>query len=298
MRVNKKALILMAVLVLASCATTIAAPEKETIVKTEIVLEPKAVTPEQTVDSAPEPLTADEDGVFRQKTTFVELPGWASGDSRAAFQAFLGSCKKIYQQSREKEGWEEPCTKAQQILAKTQEQNIEIIRKFFEDEFTPYALSLAQKNTGLLTAYYEPELQVSFIKTEVFSEPILPRPDDLVSVSLRRLDSSLPDKILVGRVLNGMLEPYFKREEIRSIDRPALAWGRPIDVFFLQIQGSGRIKYTSGETARAAFSGHNGRKYHSIGRELVSRGELEKGRASKSAIENWMNRRVLQQRRS
>ncbi|VAV87903.1 Membrane-bound lytic murein transglycosylase A precursor, partial [hydrothermal vent metagenome] len=56
----------------------------------------------------------------------------------------------------------------------------------------------------------------------------------------------------------------------------------------LQVQGSGRIRFSSGKTMRAAFAGHNGRRYHSIGRELVKRGELTAGKASKGAIENWM----------
>ncbi|MBL1431557.1 MAG: MltA domain-containing protein [Robiginitomaculum sp.] len=275
---------------LASCVTTGTAPEEVVVEETKTVIDvPVLITEPETIFED-EPLVADEDGVFRQKTTFADLPGWSAGNSTAAFQAFLGSCKKIYQQSRENEGWVEPCTKAEQVLEKNQAQNSEATRKFFEAEFTPYALSVANKNTGLLTAYYEPELQVSDKKTKIFSEPILSRPDDLVSVSLRRLDPSLPNKILSGRVLNGRLGLYYDREEIRRSNKGVLAWGRPIDVFFLQIQGSGRIKYTNGETARAAFSGHNGRKYSSIGRELISRGELEKGRASKAAIENWMNK--------
>jgi len=166
-------------LVLVSCVTT-SAPEKETIAETNVVLVPPVVVPdpEPVYPLTPEHLVADEDGVFRQKTTFAELPGWSAGDSTAAFQAFLGSCKKIYQQSRENEGWVEPCSKAEQLLAKNQEQNSEATRTFFEGEFTPYALSLANKETGLLTAYYEPELEVGHTRTDVFSEPILSRPDE------------------------------------------------------------------------------------------------------------------------
>jgi len=67
-----------------------------------------------------------------------------------------------------------------------------------------------------------------------------------------------------------------------------LAYGRPIDVFFMQVQGSGRIRFADGRVKRAAYGGNNGRKYKSIGGVLIQKGELTREQASKQSIEDWM----------
>lgn len=278
--------VLFAAFGLAACVT----PPEISAPVAEIIIPPAPVDPVQPKPIEPPALpTADEDGVYRQRAAFSELPGWESSDATPAFTAFLASCQRMSAPKKPSPVWDEPCTKARGLVREFNDDSQAQIKTFFESEFTPFAMSLPEKNQGLLTAYYEPELQVSRNKTAEFSEPILARPGDLVTVSLRRLDASLPNKKLSGRVKNGQLEPYFTRQEIRQNRGTPLAWGRPTEVFFLQIQGSGRIRYAEGEAARAAFAGHNGQKYHSIGRELISRGELAKGKASKAAIENWIN---------
>lgn len=81
------------------------------------------------------------------------------------------------------------------------------------------------------------------------------------------------------------------RSEIEALDIGVpLAWGRPIDVFFMQIQGSGRLVFDDGSQRRAAFAAHNGHPYVSIGRLLLDRGELPPGQASKQHIEDWLRR--------
>ncbi len=275
---------LLAVFVLFACAKP-TSPNQQPIIK---LPEPSAPIIPQISEPPVASPTADEDGVFRQKVSFDDLPGWQNSDVSAAFRAFLGSCRKSMKQKQQSQIWETPCRAAFQLEKEAVKNKATSYRSFFEQEFVPYSLSIADRNEGLLTAYYEPELIVSAVKTKEFSQPLLPRPEDLVTVSLRRMDPSLPDKRLSGRVVSGELQPYFTRKEILQTQSNALAWGRPIDVFFLQIQGSGRIRYSSGEAARAAFSGHNGQPYKSIGKELILRGELERGKASKAAIENWM----------
>ncbi|MBL4597082.1 MAG: MltA domain-containing protein [Robiginitomaculum sp.] len=274
----RQTLVFVACFGLAACVTTSQpAPPVEPVIPAFPTPEPPAPIP----DAAPR---ADADGIIRQKVTFGELPGWQTGSTMPAFRAFLGSCAKFARTKNSHPRWRKPCEQAGQLEGVTDE----VAQQFFESEFTPFFVSVAETDQGLLTAYYEPELEVQEQQSPEFSEPILARPSDLVTVSLRRLDPGLPDKILVGQVRNGQLETYFSRQEIRQKPGKPLAWGRAIDVFFLQIQGSGRIRFASGKTARAAFAGHNGQKYHSIGKELISRGELQPGKASKAAIENWM----------
>ena len=80
------------------------------------------------------------------------------------------------------------------------------------------------------------------------------------------------------------------RKDIDAYSSVVLAYGRPIDVFFLQIQGSGQIKFSDGTVYRAAYAGHNSKTYKSIGSVLIARGEMTKDEASKQAIEDWMAR--------
>jgi len=163
-------------------------------------------------------------------------------------------------------------------------------RPYFESAFVPVRVRLGDVGTGLLTGYYEPELDVRRVPRDGFTQPIRSRPNELLSADLGAFSSELAGQRLMGRVEGNRFIPYRDRAEIETVNAgEPLAYGRPIDVFFLQIQGSGRLVFEDGETRRAAFAAHNGQPYVSIGRELVSRGELELHEASKSGIEAWLN---------
>lgn len=223
-----------------------------------------------------------------QKTGFAALPHWEQADLGMAFHAFLASCARFAQTGMPDPGFAGPCKRAEELDASPHAVDNAVAHAFFTSEFTPYQISLSDADTGLLTAYYEPEVPVRHEADPEFSEPIMARPDDLVTVQVKRFDPSLPARKLMGRVVDGELEPYFTRAQIRKNPKQVLAWGRPADVFFLQVQGSGRMRFADGSVARASFAGHNGRKYRSIGRILIARGDLEAGKASKQGIENWM----------
>lgn len=149
--------------------------------------------------------------------------------------------------------------------------------------------SEAQADTGLMTGYYEPFVEVSETRQGSFTQPLRRRPEDLITVDLGRFDEALAGQRLVGQVENGELVHYRARAEIEADNAGEIfAWGEPIHVFFLQIQGSGRLVYPDGHQERAAFAAHNGQPYRSIGRELIERGELERHAASKQGIEAWL----------
>ncbi|WP_394693289.1 murein transglycosylase A [Hyphobacterium sp.] len=163
-------------------------------------------------------------------------------------------------------------------------------RAYFETHFVPVRISSTEAESGLLTGYYEPEVEVRRTRQGVFTQPVRARPDDLLSADLGAFSDELAGQRVMGRVEGNRFVPYRTRDaiEIEDAGEP-LAWGRPIDVFFLQIQGSGRLVFPDGEILRAAFAAHNGLPYASIGRELVARGELELHQASKAGIERWLN---------
>tara|TARA_R110001606_G_scaffold6404_6_gene28755 strand:+ start:1283 stop:2395 length:1113 start_codon:yes stop_codon:yes gene_type:complete len=232
------------------------------------------------------------------------LPGWADADMRPALGAFLRSCARLDHRSDSEAlspraqwagrvgDWRAACTAAAMTGP-----DAAAAQATFEAFFAPVrAIALdeaggAIAETGLLTGYYEPYVEVRAAADAEFSQALRRRPDDLVSVDLGLFESDLAGRRLVGRVNDGSLVRYYNRAEIEVDNRGEIfAWGRPIDVFFLQIQGSGRLVNAEGNQSRAAFSAHNGLPYRSIGRELIERGELEAHAASKAGIEAWLNR--------
>jgi membrane-bound lytic murein transglycosylase A len=139
------------------------------------------------------------------------------------------------------------------------------IRQFFEGWFKPVSFSTPAAGEGLLTGYYEPDVEVRLSPSAEFSEPILAKPADAAKLAL-------------------------PRAQVNAHTSRVIAYGRPIDVFFLQIQGSGRLRYSNGRVLRAAYAANNGRPYQSIGAVLIRRGELTRDTASKQSIADWMQR--------
>ena len=123
---------------------------------------------------------------------------------------------------------------------------------------------------SLFTGYYEPELSGSRTKTARFNVPLYQRPKDA------------PDG------------PWLTREELEATgvleDRGLeIAYlENPVDKFFLQVQGSGRIALTDGGSLRVGYGGKNGHKYRSVGKELVRRGIFEEHQVSAAVIRNWV----------
>ena len=230
------------------------------------------------------------------------MPGWAQADLAAALGAFGRSCARLDRRADAEAlspraswagqvaDWREACRLAARAAAG------EIAaRDAFEAALTPVRLRAADPDTGerrergLLTGYYEPYVEVRLTPGGDFTQALRRRPDDLVTVDLGRFDDSLAGHRIVGEVRDGQLVQYKDRDAIETLNAgEPFAWGRPVDVFFLQIQGSGRLLYPDGHQERAAFAAHNGLPYRSIGRELIERGELQAHAASKSGIEAWL----------
>lgn len=143
----------------------------------------------------------------------------------------------------------------------------------------------------MITGYYEPVLAGSRARTERYRFAIYGVPEDLIAVDLESVNPELKGMRLRGRMDGRRLVPYWSRAEIESKNPfPArvLAWVEdPIDLMFLQIQGSGQIELASGERLRLGYVDHNGHPYRSIGRYLVQQGELSLDQASMQGIKTW-----------
>ena len=166
-------------------------------------------------------------------------------------------------------------------------------REFFETYFNAYALNADGDETGLLTGYYEPELRGSRRPTTRYATALYRRPDDLVMVDLGKFRSDLRGRRIAGRLEDGRLLPYASRAEIsqgalkgRGLE---LLWvDDPVDAFFLQIQGSGRVRLPDGTILRVSYAGHNGHPYVSIGRVLVKRGVMAAPDVTLESIRRWI----------
>lgn len=166
------------------------------------------------------------------------------------------------------------------------------LRRILETRFRAYAVTVGDRATGLVTGYYEPEIAAALTRRGPYRTPIYGRPQDLVTVDLSAFRDGLTGR-LAGRVEDGRLIPYPTRAEI---DRgaiegraPVIAWARdPVDLFFLQIQGSGRLRLPDGRTVGIGYAAANGRSYYAIGRSLIASGAIPRERMSMQAIRAWL----------
>lgn len=187
---------------------------------------------------------------------FTDLPQWAQDDHAAALDAFLVTCGDMTG-----DDWQALCSVAR---------NTDDARSFFELFFRPVLIEDGEP--ALFTGYFEPELRGARNRYPGYDHPIYAVPEDLPQ----------------GR-------PWFTRREIDQgalADRGLeLAWlTDPVDLFFLQVQGSGRIRLDDGSLMRVGYGGFNGHTYSSVGRELVARGIFEPHQVSADVIRAWVAR--------
>jgi membrane-bound lytic murein transglycosylase A len=149
----------------------------------------------------------------------------------------------------------------------------------------------------LLTGYYEPLIEASLEPREGYPYPMYGVPDDLLRVDLGQFHPRWAGQTLLYRIEDRSIRPYFGRREIDRGGALAgrgfeIAWARdPVDIFFLQIQGSGQLLLPDGTIRSILYSGKNGLEYVSLGKVLIERGLLTREEMSMQAI-----RRVLAER--
>ncbi len=145
-----------------------------------------------------------------------------------------------------------------------------------------------------MTGYYEPLLKGSRRPSPKYPVPIYRVPDDLIVVDLASVYPELSGLRLRGKLEGRKVVPYPSRREINATNalrgRELLWVDDPIDAFFLQVQGSGRVQFEDGRVTRLGYGENNGHPYRSIGRWLVEQGELTIDQASMQGIKGWVAR--------
>ena len=220
--------------------------------------------------------------------TWADLPGWAEDDVAAAWPAFLLSCRGVASKGNGA-GWKRVCDKARAVDGKPDFD----ARRFFEQNLKPYAIANGDGATnGLVTGYYEPLLRGSRTRARGYEQPVRGVPDDLLTIDLSAVFPELKDKRVRGRLEGNKVLPYWSRAEIAAKGeklpgKTLLYVDDAVELFFLQVQGSGRVKLADGGMVRLNYADQNGHPYQSIGKALVERGELKLEEASMQGIQAW-----------
>lgn len=239
-----------------------------------------------------------------EPVSFAELPGWNEDDQAAAFNAFLASCGPVRAHAASIAGaaiagaassvtarlaqiceiaQSKPCSESLSIAG---------ARSFFEAHFTPHRVR-HNGAEGLLTAYYEPEIEGSMVPTERFTIPVYRRPPDLINLVSDAARGTVGDALTHVRQTSTGVEPFATREMIergalKGQDLELLWLEDAVDCFFLHIQGSGLIRLPDGTALRITYDGKNGHPYTSVGRYLIDQGHFTFDQMSLDAMKVWL----------
>lgn len=212
-----------------------------------------------------------------ERTHYSELTGWQSDPLDAALTAFMQSCSAWQKSAPDKllgcsdlklkaQHWQSLCAKAADI----DPSNTEAVRRFFEEGFTPHRVGVNGANEGLFTGYYIPEIKGSLTQGGPYQTPVYGLPDDIVS----------------GKEYYSRAEIYAGKLAGKGLE---IAWAAdPVDLFFVEIQGSGVIRLPDGSILTIGFAGKNNHPYVAIGRTMEEQGLLEAGNVNLFTIKDWL----------
>ena len=179
------------------------------------------------------------------------------------------------------------------------------LRQWIGERFIARELQDSSLPDGLLTGYYEPLLTGSRFQERPGQTPLRALPGDLLTIDLSAVAPQLKGMRLRGRLNGQKVVPYADRREIETREgrdgvgalQPVIAWADdPVDAFFLEIQGSGRVQLRDGSLIRLGYADQNGHPYQAIGRTLVRRGALKKEEVTGPAIQQWLREHPAQAR--
>lgn len=293
-RWRQLSLVIFGAATLAGCSSTPQAPEEagldvtpaEGEVTTEAEKTPELVIDAGVVENAVTVKRASTAFAKFESVPFTELPAARSEDWTNALRAFRTSCTAM----GAKPLWLESCANAQLT---SDEAAYDFFARWFEAwKVTSLEDKTKPAETGLMTGYYEPMLRGSRTKHGDYQYPLYGVPDDLITVDLTSLHPQLKGLRLRGKVVGNRLVPYDTRGQIEKrgdLAGKVLCWvDDPVDAFFLQIQGSGRVLLDDGAFLRLGYADQNGHPYKAIGAWLVENAGLKREEMSMQRIRKWV----------
>jgi membrane-bound lytic murein transglycosylase A len=223
-----------------------------------------------------------------EPVSWQRLPDWRADDALAAWPALISTCSVLGGKAE----WQPFCSS----LVATSPGDAAFARGFLEQHLTPWRIERRtgrrRDHQGLITGYYEPLLRGSRERSAAFATPLYRRPADLLIVDLDEVIPELKGKRVRGRIEGNKVVPYHSRAASR--EAPGLAgleivWiDDALDAFLLEVQGSGRVRLTTGETIRLQYEDQNGHPYRSIGRYLADQGAMPLDQVNMPAIRSWL----------
>jgi membrane-bound lytic murein transglycosylase A len=226
------------------------------------------------------------------EVSFADLPGWQNSDPGAALASFARGCAVLSARPPQTPmgGKAYGGTVADWLAACGAAKGAP--RAFFESHFTPFQIAAGGAREGLFTGYYEPLIAGSRSRHGAYQTPVYGLPPDLIRVDLSLFSPRFQGEHISGRLEGHRLAPYASRADINAHglgNTKILFWcDDPVALFFLQIQGSGRVRFEDGGSERIAFAGENGRPYTAIGRVLIGMGALARDQVSLASIRAWL----------
>ncbi|MER8379493.1 MULTISPECIES: murein transglycosylase A [unclassified Mesorhizobium] len=236
--------------------------------------------------------------VFSEKS-FGELPGWDEDDQLPAFDAFRRSAfhvlTKPYRSGAlgvDFGAFAEAYAAARTVSPANRLE----ARSFFERYFVPAHIGAENGGPGLVTGFYEPEVDASPVRTRRFSVPLLTRPADLVDIDDGNRPSGMDPYLAFARAAPNDPVEYFDRGEI---ERGALAgqgleiaWlADKVDAFFIHVQGAARLNMTDGELCRVTYAAKSGQRFTGPGKILSDEGEIPLEKVTMQSIRAWLKAR-------
>lgn len=242
------------------------------------------------------------DAIVLSAVSFSDLPDWTADRQKEAWPALQRSCDKFLALPPDRKigspaiemtagDWHGACGE----ISAADGLPDDAVRALLEEHFDIYAASsTSDGDEGLFTGYFEAELKGAKQASETYPYPLYARPDDLVSVDFGKFSKDLNGRQAIGQVYEGRVRPYPKRGDIEggllAGKGLEIAWAKDaVDLFLLQVQGSGRLILDDGSVMRVGFAAHNGHPYKSIGRHLIDLGELKPHEASWDGIRKWLD---------
>lgn len=251
---------------------------------------PQQETPPQreTVPPTPESQDFVAGDVRLSPSQFADLPATRDEDWEQALKAFQVSCTTMQHYSL----WREACRNAQGMPQG-------LARAFFEGNFELWKVSAKDSQSGffidkgLMTGYFEPILRASRVRHGIYQYPIYGVPDDLITVELDSIHPQLKGLRLRGKLQGRKLVPYDDRKGIatrKDLEKKhVICWADdPVEAFFLQIQGSGRVLLDNGALLRIGYADQNGHPYRSLGAWLIENAGLTRDEMSMQRIKQWV----------
>ncbi len=228
--------------------------------------------------------------------SFETLTGWQSDDHIAAHSVFCRSVGNMLEATYnnpsslvDADALIECVRRGVSLKSPSRQQ----AKKFFEDNFQPYALGIREDMGGFVTGYFEPELPATLEKCEEFSVPLYGRPGDLIDIDDQIRPTDLDPSYQYGRRRNGGVEAYFDRAEIQdgalSGQDLELVWLKDkTDAYFVHVQGSALLTLPNGSSMRIGFAAKSGHPYTSLGKVLCQQSGVPAEDMTADRLAGWM----------